>query len=133
MKKEMSLKVLMPSGVFLYETKVCNIVAQAKGGSFGLLPNRLDCVAALEPGVLSYRSVDNIEMFIAVDEGTLVKTGSHVAISVRNAIKGARLEDLKELVKSEFDKIHGQERNLRLVMAKMESSFLQRFSEMQRE
>jgi len=129
----MSLKVLTPSGVFLHIDNVKTIVAQAKGGSFGLLPNRLDCVAALNPGILSYQLEDQIEKYIAVDEGTLVKTGPDVAISVRNAIKGALLENLKGLVKGEFLKIDKQERTLRLVMAKMESSFLQRFSEMRRE
>ncbi len=49
----MHLKVLLPFQVFAENTGVSRIVAETREGSFGLLPHRLDCVAALVPGILS--------------------------------------------------------------------------------
>ena len=47
----MNLKVLLPFQVFAEKTGVLRIVAETREGSFGLLPHRLDCVAALAPGI----------------------------------------------------------------------------------
>ena len=49
----MNLKVLLPFQVFTDEDGVSRIVAETRTGSFGLLPHRLDCVAALAPGILT--------------------------------------------------------------------------------
>ena len=43
----MNLKVLLPFQIFADKTGVSRIVAETREGSFGLLPHRLDCVAAL--------------------------------------------------------------------------------------
>jgi F-type H+-transporting ATPase subunit epsilon len=50
----MTLKILLPFQSFLETSGVRSIVADTRGGSLGLLPHRLDCVAALRPGILSY-------------------------------------------------------------------------------
>jgi F0F1-type ATP synthase epsilon subunit len=81
----MQLKVLLPSQIFADKTGVSRIVAETREGSFGLLPHRLDCVAALVPGILTYETQTDGEVFVAVDEGILVKTGSDVLVSVRRA------------------------------------------------
>ena len=52
----MNLKVLLPFQVFAEKTGVSRIVAETREGSFGLLPHRLDCVAALAPGILTYET-----------------------------------------------------------------------------
>ena len=65
----MNLKVLLPSQVFAEKTSVTRIVAETHEGSFGLLPHRLDCVAALTPGILVYETEADGEIFVAVDEG----------------------------------------------------------------
>ena len=46
----MNLKVLLPFQIFAEKTGVSRIVAETREGSFGLLPHRLDCVAALDAG-----------------------------------------------------------------------------------
>ena len=51
----MDLRVLLPFQVFAEKTGVSRIVAETRTGSFGLLPRRLDCVAALTPGILDLR------------------------------------------------------------------------------
>ena len=64
------------------------IVAETRAGSFGLLPHRLDCVAALTPGILTYETEADGEVYVAVDHGVLVKTGQEVLVSVRRALAG---------------------------------------------
>ena len=72
----MNLKILLPFQIFAEKTGVSRIVAETREGSFGLLPHRLDCVAALAPGILIYETTSDGEVFVAVDEGVLVKTRS---------------------------------------------------------
>ena len=72
------------------------IVAETREGSFGLLPHRLDCVAALAPGILIYETEAEGEMYVAVDEGVLVKTGRDVLVSVRRAMGGTDLGQLRQ-------------------------------------
>jgi len=98
----MNLKVLLPFRIFAEKTGVSRIVAESRDGSFGLLPHRLDCIAALAPGILIYENEAEGEVYMAVDEGVLVKTGSEVLVSVRNAIGGTDLSQLREAVEQEF-------------------------------
>ena len=52
----MNLKILLPFQIFAEKTNVSRIVAETREGSFGILPHRLDCVAALVPGILDLRN-----------------------------------------------------------------------------
>ena len=47
-----------------------------------------NCVAALTPGILTYATEGADEVYVAVDEGVLVKTGPDVLVSVRRALGG---------------------------------------------
>ncbi|MFC1766565.1 F0F1 ATP synthase subunit epsilon, partial [Planctomycetota bacterium] len=105
---------------------VSRIVAETCMGSFGLLPHRLDCVAALVPGILIYETTAKGEVYVAVDEGVLVKTGLDVLVSVRNAIGGTDLGELRDRVEREFLDLTEREQGVRSVMAKMESGFIRR-------
>lgn len=129
----MTLKVLLPFQIFTEKTGVLRIVAETAEGSFGLLPQRLDCVAALTPGILTYETAAEGEVFLAVDEGVLVKTGPDVLISVRQAIGGTDLGQLREAVGTEFLTLDAHEQNVRTVMAKLETGFLRRFASFQHE
>jgi F-type H+-transporting ATPase subunit epsilon len=129
----MSLKVLLPFQIFADKTGVSRIVAETREGSFGLLPHRLDCVAALAPGILTYQIGAQTEVYMAVDEGVLVKTGLDVLVSVRNAIGGTDLGQLHAAVEREFLHLNEREQSVRSVMAKMESDFISRLAEFHRE
>jgi F-type H+-transporting ATPase subunit epsilon len=124
----MNLKVLLPFRVFTEKTDVTRIVAETNEGSFGLLPHRLDCAAALAPGILIYETKAEGEIYVAVDEGVLVKTGLDVLVSVRNATSGKDLGKLRNLVEQEFLNLNERERSVRSVMVKMESSFISRLA-----
>jgi F-type H+-transporting ATPase subunit epsilon len=125
-QRSMNLKVLLPFQVFTERTGVSRIVAETRQGSFGLLPQRLDCVAALAPGILIYETEAQGEVCLAVDEGVLVKAGPDVLVSVRRALGGTDLDRLREAVQQEFLAQDEDEQSVRQVMAKLESGFLRR-------
>jgi F-type H+-transporting ATPase subunit epsilon len=124
----MHLKVLLPFEVFADKTDVARIVLETRAGSMGLLPHRLDCVAALPAGILSYEIAGQAEVFLAVDEGVMVKTGPDVLVSVRRAIKGTDLSQLRAAVQKEFLTLDDQEQNVRSVMTKLETGLLRRMA-----
>ena len=129
----MNLKVLLPFQIFAEKTGVSRIVVETHEGSFGLLPHRLDCVAALTPGILIYETDTDGEVCVAVDDGVLVKTGFDVLVSVRRAIAGTDLGQLRDSVEKEFLTLDEREKSVRSVMAKMETGFLRRFASFQHE
>jgi F-type H+-transporting ATPase subunit epsilon len=129
----MNLKVLLPFEVFAEKAGVSRIVAETRAGSFGLLPHRLDCVAALTPGILIYETEADGEVFLAVDDGVLVKTGGDVLVSVRRALGGADLGQLRALVEKEFETLDEQETSVRSVMARLEAGLLHRLASFQHE
>jgi F-type H+-transporting ATPase subunit epsilon len=124
-----NLKILLPFQVFAEKTEVLRIVAETRAGSFGILPHRLDCVAALAPGILTYETKQDGTVYLAVDEGVLVKAGQDVRVSVRHAIGGTDLSQLHEAVKREFLILSDGERDLRAAISKIEGGFLRRVAE----
>ncbi len=124
----MNLKILLPFKIFAEKTGVSRIVAESHAGSFGLLPRRLDCVAALVPGILVFETAAEGEVSIAVDAGILVKSGADVLVSVRNAIGGTDLGQLRAAVEQKFLNLDEQEMSVRSVLAKLESGFVHRFA-----
>ena len=125
----MNLKVLLPFEVFADKTGVLRIVAETHEGSFGLLPHRLDCVAAIVPGILVFETEADGETCIAVDEGVLVKSGADVLVSVRNAVGGTDLGKLREAVEQQFLNLDEQEKSVRSILAKLESGLVRRLAE----
>jgi F-type H+-transporting ATPase subunit epsilon len=129
----MNLTILLPFKIFAQLDNVSRIIAETLNGSLGLLPHRLDCVAPLVPGILSYTTTHNNTRYLAVDEGVLVKSGDRVTICVRRATAGARLNDLHEALVREYLNLDEQEREMRAVVAKMDSGLIGRFAELRHE
>jgi len=129
----MNLKILLPYRIYSDKSGVSRVVAETSAGSYGLLPHRLDCVAALTPGILVYETDADGEVFVAVDEGVLVKTGPDVLVSVRRAIGGTDLGKLHDAVEKEFLTLDDHEQNVRSVTAKLEIGLLRRFATFQHE
>ena len=124
----MKLKVLLPTEILIEEV-VRKVTAEAENGSFCLLPNHVDFVAGLVPGLLLFESEEGKEVFLAVDEGILVKCGSQVLVSVKNAVRGNNLETLKNTVAQEFRSLDERETMTRSALAKLEASFVRGFLE----
>jgi len=74
----MSLKILCRSESSPRKPAFRASLRRRARASFGLLPRRLDCVAALAPGILIYEDEAEGEVYVAVDDGVLVKTGLDV-------------------------------------------------------
>ena len=126
---KMKLKVLIPTEV-LIEREVIKIVAEAENGHFCLLPNHIDFVAALVPGILSFTTETGSEIFVAVDEGILVKCGSETLVSTRNAIEGNDLETLKQTVTEQFQVLDEKEKLTRSALAQFEANMMRHFKEL---
>lgn len=126
----MKLKVLLPAEV-LIEEDVTKVVAEAHNGFFCLLPRHVDFVAALVPGILSYETGSGHEVFLAVDEGILIKCGQEVLVSTRNAVRGPDLGQLKHTVVEKFEALDEREKSARSAMTKIEAGFVRRFLEIQ--
>ncbi|MGR9052143.1 MAG: F0F1 ATP synthase subunit epsilon [Gammaproteobacteria bacterium] len=123
----MRLKILLPFRVYADVASVSRIVAETDRGAFGILPRRLDCSAALAPGILTYETEAGGVVYVAVDQGVLVKAGAEVSVSVRNAIGGAGLAQLRDAVEREFLVFDEREKSVRSVLAKLESGFVRRY------
>ncbi|MET4141702.1 F0F1 ATP synthase subunit epsilon [Pedobacter sp. UYP1] len=127
----MELKILLPYKVFADIKNVDSIVAETSEGSFGFLPQRLDCIVVLMPGIFSYKT-DNVH-YLAVDDGILVKTGDLVMVSVRNAVGGVELGKLADTIQNEFKNISADEEKVRYMASKLETGFLSRLRKFQQE
>lgn len=128
----MNLKILLPYQVFADLKGIKRIVAETLQGSFGILPHRLDCTAALSPGIFTYETERGNIVDLAVDEGILIKTGPDVLVSVRNAVGGAELGSLHKTINQEFMNLDEHEKKVRSVMAKLELGFIRRFEELRK-
>lgn len=124
----MNLKILLPTEILLDQT-VEKVSAEAENGSFVLLPNHIDFVAPLVPGILSFTAGGGGETFVAVDEGTLVKCGDEVLVSVRQGVRGTDLDSLEDTVEGEFRQLGDRERQARSAVAKLEAGFIRGFVE----
>lgn len=122
----MHLKVLLPSEVFLEVAGVRRVVFETSEGSYGLLPHRLDCVAALVPGILTYQTTNGPVQYVAVDEGVLTKAGAQVSVAVRQALGGTDLAQLQAAVEKQFVAQEAAERATRRVMEQLEKGFIAR-------
>ncbi|HIK15499.1 MAG TPA: F0F1 ATP synthase subunit epsilon [Leptolyngbyaceae cyanobacterium M33_DOE_097] len=125
----MHLKVMQPINVLIDE-RVTKVTAEGEEGSFCLLPQHVDWIAALVPGILSFESETGEEIFLAIDEGILVKQGAMVWVSVRSAVRGVDLETLHQTVQQQFRQLDEQERQARSTLARLETSFVREFMEL---
>lgn len=127
----MILKILLPYRILTEQRGVRRIIAESSGGSFGLLPRRLDMAVDLVAGILAYTTSTGQEVFVAVDEGVLVKAGPEVLVSVRNGFEGPDLGSLRGRVEREFRHLDAQESGLRNALAVLESEFIRRFQKLE--
>ena len=128
-KPLMNLKILLSFKVFADIKNVSSIVMETSEGSYGLLPQRLDCVAALVPGIFTYET-DGTSHYVAVDNGVMVKAGAQVLVSVRNAFGGADLGKLGDLVKKDFKSEDENQKQVNTVIAKLERGFIYSFDKL---
>lgn len=129
MARQLHLKLLTPTQVVV-DAPASKILAEAANGYFCLLPRHVDFVAALVPGVFTYWAHEH-EHLLAVDEGTLVKCGDQVLVSVRNAVHGTSLDRLKDLAEREFRVRGDREHQAHTALARLEAGVLRHIGELE--
>jgi len=125
----MRLKILLPAEIMM-EQEVKKIVAEAENGSFCLMPNHIDFVATLAPGIFTYELAVGGQEYLAMDVGTLVKKGAEVLVSTRHAVKAPDLGKLKQVVVQQYDVLDEREKLVRSAAAKLEASLIRRLVEL---
>jgi F-type H+-transporting ATPase subunit epsilon len=123
----MRLKVVQPTGVVL-EQEAAKIVAEAPNGSFCLLPRHIDFVTALVPGILALTDPEGEEIFLAVDEGLLVKRGVEVVVSTWSAIPGP-LGELRQAISRQHRELDEREQKAREALTRLEASLVRQILE----
>jgi F-type H+-transporting ATPase subunit epsilon len=124
------LRVFLPNET-LVDEPARKVIAEAEDGAFCLLPRHVDFAAALVPGILIFVDADGEERLLAVDEGSLVKAGEEVRVSVFNAIAGADLGRLRQTVDETFLALDEHEREARSALARLEAGTLRGFVELE--
>ena len=124
----MRLRVRLPTRLVLDEP-VSAVVARSLHGSFGLLPRHVDFVTPILPGLLRYERENGDEHYLGVDEGVLVKCGSDVMVSVRDAVPAADEETVRAIVRDRFESLTERERRARAALTQLEAGFIRRFIE----
>lgn len=124
----MHLKVMRPTEVLVNQA-VTKVTAEGSNGSFCLLPQHVDWISPLLAGILWFETETGEEIFLAIDEGILVKQGSQVWVSVRNAVRGNNLETLQQAVQQQFHHLDEREQRARSMLARLETSFVREFYE----
>jgi F-type H+-transporting ATPase subunit epsilon len=117
--------ILLPTEILLH-TMVSKVVVETDNGVWCLLLHHIDFVAALVPGILVYVASGQ-ETFVAVDEGILVKCGSEVRVSTRQAVCGPDLGCLKQTIEAQFCRLNARETLARAVLARLEADTVRRF------
>lgn len=129
----MNIKILLPYRLFFESSGIRRVVIEGPQGFMGILPHRLDCVTPLVPSIMTVELESGEEKHFAVDEGVFTKFGDEAYVSVRNAVAGENLQDLRQAVKVDFAKRIADEEQLKQVLAKLESGFVGRLRSLHRE
>lgn len=128
MNEFMTLAIYLPHQLLLKTDRVKFISYETETGSYGLLPNRLDCISDLIPSILTFNT-DTETLYVAIDEGILIKTDATVTISTRNGFSSSDLRQLQALVEETYLQQNEKESRVKKVIDKLESEFLKRYVE----
>jgi F-type H+-transporting ATPase subunit epsilon len=120
------LTILLPEKTFL-KKEVKKVTAEAENGWFCLLPRHVDFTTSLIPGILIITLTGGEDVYLAIDEGILVKYGKEVVISTRNAIEGDNLGELKNRVEEMFIRTGEKEKDAQVALSKLEADFVRSF------
>ncbi len=128
----MRLRIILPDRLCL-DKRVRRIVAEAPDGAFGMLPNHIDFVSQLVPGILVYEDTDGRDRYAGIHAGTLVKIGDDVLVSTANAVLGDDLDTVQRRARAAFREAEESERSARSALARLEAQMVRHFLELEQE
>lgn len=125
----MRLLLSVPTGVIL-DVPAAAVSGRSDRGSFTLLPRHADGAMLLLPGLLSYRGEDEDEVFVAVDEGVLVKVGDDVRVACRRAVVAGDLENARSALSEHLSRQSEHDRRARAALSTLEAEVLRRLGDL---
>jgi len=128
----MEVTLILPHRIYGQHSEVSTLSAEGMEGHFTLLPAHIDYVSVLVPGIMQL-TAENKEHIFAVDHGTLVKIGTSVQISCRNAVEGEDISKLSQVVEEKFKEIDDMEKKARSALLGLEYGVIRRFAEFGKE
>ncbi|MDA3831847.1 MAG: F0F1 ATP synthase subunit epsilon [Spirochaetales bacterium] len=128
----MDVTLILPHKIYYQHDEVSKLSAEGLEGHFTLLPAHIDYVSVLVPSIMHLTTREK-EYFFAVDHGTLIKRGSVVKISCRNAVEGEDINQLARVVTEKFKEIDEMEKKARTALLGLEYGVLRGFSKLGKE
>lgn len=127
----MRLRIFLPDRLCL-DRDIRRIVAEAPDGVFGMLPNHIDFVSQLVPGILVYEDAEGRERYAGIHAGTLIKVGDDVMVCTANAVLGDDLDTVQHHARAAFHATEESERTARSALARLEAQIVRRFLELEK-
>ncbi len=128
----MEITLILPHRIYGQHNDISKLTAEGLEGHFTLLPDHIDYVSVLVPGILQLTN-GNKEHIFAVDHGTLVKIGHSVRISCRNVVEGENIHRLSQVVDEKFKEIDDMEKKARSALLGLEYGVIRGFTELGKE
>jgi F-type H+-transporting ATPase subunit epsilon len=123
------LEVLAPARNIV-DVWASKVTAEARNGSFTLLPRHIDFATSLVPGLLTY-TVGEQEHLLAVEAGILVKRGRSVRVATGGAVEGDSVLSLQRRLRESFKDTTDSEQRTRTVLAHLETDAFRRLLELE--
>lgn len=99
----MKLSIVTPLDVAVQEDGILALRAEDASGGFGILPGHADFMTSLAIAVVDWKRADGSRHYCAVRGGLLsVTDGQEIAIATRQAVPGADLLTLQDVVLARF-------------------------------
>ena len=127
----MKLRVLTPTEVVL-EDDVVHVSVEDPTGSLGFRAGHAPLVTPLVRGILTARSADGRERYVALDGGVAIVGNDVVEIASRQAVESDDLDHLERNVVSEFARQAQQDQANFVAFEKMRLSFMRRLLELEK-
>lgn len=125
----MKLTVFTPLGTVL-KSKIIKVTVETLNGYHTLLPKHVDFAAAMDANIVSYTTDKNEEKYVACHRGIVVKKGDEVTITVQNAVAGNTLDELTDVISTEFKHNDEQRKELNSAMARLELGIVRGFGQL---
>jgi F-type H+-transporting ATPase subunit epsilon len=117
----MRLLITTPTAVVIDAKDVISVRAEDESGGFGILKGHADLLTALTVSVVRWRDSEDRQRYCAVRRGVLsVTNGGEVAVATREAVPGDDLDQLEDVVLTQFREAQEAERTARTESMKLE-------------
>lgn len=125
----MELCVYSPLGILL-EQDILSVTLETLDGYYTLLPKHVDFAAVLTSGIVSYKTVDEKEKYLACHQGIAIKKASRVTLTVQGGILADSLPELQQQIAFEAKQNEQQRKELNTAMARLELGVIRGFQKL---